>query len=89
MAECITVTEDQTNNRGELRAAFMSPAGILAAVDIAGAWAMEGDAPPSPRQQLVFEASSHGFCLGTPALDSPSMASMVSCSTEGLRCFTP
>ena len=50
---------------------------------------MEGDVPPTPRQALDFEALSQGSRSALSAPDSPSTVSTVSCSTEGLRCFTP
>ena len=54
---------------------------------------MEGDAPPFLRQTLHFQALSQRPCSDMSAPDSPSMASIVSCSTEGsaassLRCCT-
>ena len=48
--------------------------------------AMEGKAAPGP---LDFEDSSQETRLVASALDSPSTASTVSCSSEGSRCVTP
>ena len=58
---------------------------LLASLELV---AMEGQDPLSPRG-LAFSASSKEARSDDSAPASPSMASMVSCSTEGSRCFTP
>ena len=52
---------------------------LLASLELV---AMEGEEPPSPRN-LSFSTSSQGARLDNSASASPSMASTVSCSTEG------
>ena len=50
--------------------------------------AMEGEHPLTPRN-LNFSDSSQEACSDRSAPASPSMASTLSCSTEGWRCHGP
>ena len=59
---------------------------LLASLELV---AMEGEATPSPRYSLDFEASSQETRSASSAPDSPSTASMVSCSTEGHAASPP